>query len=121
MKTLLVNRKCFMFTLVVLLTGFGTQGSYGQTISASPSPLTEANLHGSIVTLTLSGGTYESSSFRIETAMTLSGIDGVTIASFFGVERVSDTVATVELEHDGNIDADGTPHFHRWRRRNRRL
>ena len=111
MKTLYANPKCFMFILVALLIGF-TQGSYGQTITASvPQPLTEANLHGSIVTLTLSGGTYESSRFRIENAITLSGVDGVTIASFFGVERVSDTAVTVELEFDGNIDADGTLTF----------
>ena len=111
MKTLYANPKCFIFILVILLIGF-TQGSYGQTITASvPQPLTEANLHGSIVTLTLSGGTYESSRFRIENAITLSGVDGVTIASFFGVERVSDTAVTVELEFDGNIDADGTLTF----------
>jgi len=109
MKTLVANRKCFI--LVALLIGV-TQGSYGQTITTSvQEPLTEANLHGSVVTLTLSGGTYESSRFRIENAMTLSGIDGVTIATFFGVERVSDTAVTVELEFDGNIDANGTLTF----------
>ncbi len=111
MKTLVVNRKCFMFILAALLIGF-THGSYGQTITASvQQPLTEANLHGSVVTLTLSGGTYESSRFRIENAMTLSGIDGVTIATFFGVERVSNTVVTTELEFDGNIDTNGTVTF----------
>lgn len=79
MKALVVNRKYFMFILVALLIGF-TQGSYGQTIAAStPQPLTEANLHGSIVTLTLSGGTYEQFSFRIEDALAISGIDGVTV------------------------------------------
>ena len=115
MKTLLVNRKCFMFILVTILIGFGTQGSYGQTVTTPvQQPLTEANLHGSVVTLTLSGGTYERSSFRIEDAIMISGIDGVTIADFFavwGVERVSDTVVTVELEFDGNIDADATLTF----------
>ncbi len=112
MKTLVVNRKCFMFILVVLLTGFGMQGSYGQTITASmPQPLTEANLHGNIVTLTLTGGTYERSEFTIERAVTISGIDGVTITDFFGLERVSDTEVTVELEFDGNIDANGTLTF----------
>ena len=111
MKTLYANPKCFMFILVALLIGF-TQRSYGQTITASvPQPLTEANLHGSIVTLTLSGGTYESSHFSIEIAVTLSGIDGVTIADFFGVERVSDTVATIELEFDGDFDTDATLTF----------
>ena len=109
MKKQVVNRKCFMFfTLVALLIGFA-QGSYGQTITASvQEPLTEANLHGSVVTLTLSGGTYERSSFRIERAVSLSGVDGLTIADFFGVDRVSDTEVTIELAFAGNIDTDGT-------------
>ena len=111
MKTQVVNRKCFTFILVVFLIGF-TQGSYGQTITASvQEPLTEANLHGSVVTLILSGGTYEESSFRISSALTVSGIDGVTIASFFQVEHLSDTEVNVELEFYGNIDADATLTF----------
>ena len=112
MKTPPVNRKYFVLILVVILMGFGIQGSYGQTITASvQQPLTEANLHGSIVTLTLSGGTYERSSFTIERALMVSGIDGVTIADFFGVDRVSDTEVTVELEFTSNIDANGTLTF----------
>ena len=112
MKTPPVNRKYFVLILVVILMGFGIQRSYGQTITASvQQPLTEANLHGSIVTLTLSGGTYERSSFTIERALMVSGIDGVTIADFFGVDRVSDTEVTVELEFTSNIDANGTLTF----------
>ena len=111
MKTLPVNRKYFVLILVVLLIGFGIQGSYGQTITASvQQPLTEANLHGSVVTLTLSGGTYERSSFRIRDAVMVSGIDGVTVGTF-GVDRASDTEVTIELEYAGNIDADGTLTF----------
>ena len=76
------------------------------TLSASTAaPLTEATLHEGVVTLTLSNGTYESSSFRIRNAITVSGIDGVT-KSTFGVDRVSDTEATVELEFDGNMSTD---------------
>ena len=65
MKMLVANRNNLVLILVVVLMGFGAQGSYGQTITASsfPQPLTEANLHGSVVTLTLSGGTYERSRF----------------------------------------------------------
>ena len=78
------------------------------TLSASTAaPLTEATLHEGIVTLTLSDGTYESSSFRIRNAVTVSGIDGVT-KNTFGGDRVSDTQATVELEFDGNISTDST-------------
>ena len=111
MKTLLANRKHLVLILAAILMGFGIQGSYGQTITASvQQPLTEANLHGSVVTLTLSGGTYERSSFRIRDAVMVSGIDGVTVGTF-GVDRASDTEVTIELEYAGNIDADGTLTF----------
>lgn len=110
MKTQVVNRKCFMFIVVTLLIGF-TQGSYGQTIAASvQEPSTEANLHGSVVTLTLSGGTYEESSFRINSALTVSGINGVTFESWH-VERLSDTEMTVPLTFDGDFDTDATLTF----------
>ena len=114
MKCLVVNRKCFMFILVAFLIGF-TQGSYGQIITAStPQPLTEATLHDSIVTLTLTGGgIYESGIFAIEPAVNVSGILGVTIGTWqgvkrFGIERVSDTQLTVQLQFNGNIDTDTT-------------
>ena len=111
MKTLVVNRKYFMFIVVILLIGFGTQGSYGQTITAStPQPLTEATLHESVVTLTLNGGTYERSSFTIATAITVSGIDGVTFEAW-DVDRISDTEVTVELTFDGDLDTNATLTF----------
>ena len=110
MKTLLANRKCFMFILVTLLISF-TQGSYGQTITASvQQSLTEATLHGSVVTLTLAGGTYERSEWDIEDAVSLSGIEGVTVGTF-GIDRVSDTEVTIELEFAGDIDTNGTLTF----------
>ena len=68
-------------------------------------PLTETTLHKSVVTLNLSGGTYERSSFRIRDAITLSGISGVTVGTF-GVDRVSDTEITVELEFNGDFDTN---------------
>ena len=106
MKTPVVNRKCLTFILVTVLIGFGTQSSYGQTITAStPQPLTETILHGSVVTLTLSGATYEGSSSRIRNAVTLSGIAGVSVDTF-DVKRVSNTKVTVELTFSGNIDTD---------------
>ena len=107
MKTQVVNRKCFMFILVALLVGF-TQVSYGQTIAASvQQPLTEANLHGSIVILTLTGGTYEQFFFDV---VTVSGIDGVTFESW-NVERLSDMEMTVELIFGGDFDTDATLTF----------
>ena len=79
------------------------------TLSISTaSPLTEATLHESVVTLTLSGGTYERSIFDIRDAVIVSGIPGVTVGTF-GVRRVSDTEVTVELEFDGtDFDTDAT-------------
>ena len=70
-------------------------------------PLTEATLNGSMIQLTLNNGTYVRSNFDIENAVTVSGIAGVTIG-FFGVERVSDTVITFELEFNGNLDTTTT-------------
>ena len=108
MKTQIVNRTYLVFILATVLIVFSTQGtSYGQTITAStPQPLTEANLHGSVVTLTLSGKTYGRSII-----FTVSGIDGVTFKSW-DVDRVSDTEATVELTFDGtDFDTDATLTF----------
>ena len=69
--------------------------------------MTEATLDGSVVTLTLNGRNYEPSYFRIRDAVEVSGIEGVTIGTF-GVDRVSDTVITVELEFNGDFDTDAT-------------
>ena len=78
------------------------------TITASATqPLTEATLNGSIIRLTLNNSTYVRSNFDIDNAVTVSGIAGVTVG-FFGVERVSDTVITFELEFNGNLDTNTT-------------
>ena len=109
MKTLVVNRKYLMFIWVTLLIGFGVQGSYGQTITASvQQPLTEANLHGGVVTLTLAGGTYEE--FAWGEMVTVFGIDGVDFDSW-NVEFLDDTQMTIELTFDGDFDTDATLTF----------
>ncbi len=91
-----------------------TSGTTTLTASTS-SPLTEATLHEGGVTLTLSSGTYVRSRIDIGNALTVSGIDGVTIGTFgpawFGVDRISDTEITVELGFSGNIDTDTTLTF----------
>ena len=84
-----------------------TEGTIPTLRISTASPLTEATLHESVVTFTLSDGIYERSSFSIRNAITVSGIDGLTVGTF-GVDRVSDTEATVELEFDGNISTDST-------------
>ena len=75
--------------------------------ATTASPLTEATLHGGVVTLTLSGRSYDSSRYDIERALTISGIDGITVGTF-DLERVSDTKVTIELTFSGNIDTDST-------------
>ena len=113
----LQNQKRIVFILVtVLMVTFGTQLiSYAQetdpTITASvEAPLTEANLHGSVVTLTLSGGQFTRSHWDIVDALTISGIDRVTFASW-DVDRVSDTEVTIELNFAGDFDTDATLTF----------
>ena len=75
------------------------------------SPLTEATLHESVVTLTLTGPIYEADVTKIRDAVTVSGIPGVTIDPAT-VQRLSDTEITVELDFDWtNFDADATLTF----------
>ena len=80
-------------------------------VASTEFPLTEATLNESVVTLTITGRNYEPSRFTIERAMTVSGIDGITIEEYFGVERISDTEVRVELTFDGDFDTDATLTF----------
>ena len=75
-------------------------------------PLTEATLHGNVVTLTLTSGTYKQEIGFWNVTMTVSGIDGVTVEEYIGVERVSDTEVAVPLEFEGtDFDTDATLTF----------
>ena len=88
------------FTAQIPVTG-GTES----LVASTTAPLTEATLDESVVTLTLSGRAYESSSYTVGRAITVSGIDGVTFKSY-DVDRISDTKVTVELTFNGNIQTD---------------
>ena len=79
-----------------------------ESVGASTgAPLTEATLNGSGVTLTLSGGVYESR-YTVGNNVTVSGIAGVTV-NRFNVDRTSNTQVTVELIFDGtDFDTDTT-------------
>ena len=82
--------------------------AFTESVTASTaSPLTEATLNGSVVTLTLDGGTYARSRFDIGEAVKVSGIPGVTV-EWSDVHRQNDTEVIVELNFNGNIDADAT-------------
>ena len=87
----------------------GDTGGTPTLRASTDAPLTEATLDESVVTLTLSGGTYEQ--WLPSNAVTVSGIDGITFSSFFDVDRVSDTKVTVELTFNGDFDADATLTF----------
>ncbi|MXZ81020.1 MAG: hypothetical protein F4Z15_06550, partial [Gammaproteobacteria bacterium] len=86
-----------------LTTQLIVTGGKESVTAATEAPLAEATLDGSIVTLTLSGRIYERSRFRIREAVSISGIDTVTVDD---VDRISDTKINVELEFNGDIDTD---------------
>ena len=77
-------------------------------IATTVAPLTEATLHGSVVTLTLSGRQFTDREWDIRDALTISGIEGVTAVSWSYLDRVSPTKVTVPLLFSGDIDADAT-------------
>ena len=85
-------------------------GGQESVVASTVAPLTETTLHESVVTLTLNGAKYARSIFDISDAVSVSGIDGVTIP-WHQPDRKSDTQITIELEFDGNIDSDGTLTF----------
>ena len=85
-------------------------GGQESIVASTKAPLTEATLDESVVTLTLKGRKYAPSTFDIRDAVTVSGIDGV-IIPWHEPDKKSDTEITVELEFDGNINADSTLTF----------
>ena len=93
-----------------LTTQIIVTGGQESIVAATKAPLTEATLDESVVTLTLTGRKYARSSFDIRRAVSVSGIDGVTIP-WHEPDRKSDTQITVELEFDGDINADSTLTF----------
>ena len=70
---------------------------------STPQPLTETTLNGGSVSLTLlpSGAAYDTSIDNIRNALTLTGIDGVTVSD---VIRVSDTELKVTFGFTGNLE-----------------
>ena len=75
----------------------------GVSVSVT-SPLTEATLDGSVATLALTGGIiYDPDISKINSAVTIAGIDGVTSK----IQRLSGTEITVALAFDGtDFDID---------------
>ncbi|MDE0682969.1 MAG: cadherin domain-containing protein, partial [Candidatus Poribacteria bacterium] len=83
-------------------------GGKESVTASSEAPLTETTLDDSIVTLTLTGRNYARSSYDIEQAVTIAGIEGVTV---YDVDRISNTKITVELRFNGDFDTDTTLTF----------
>ena len=80
--------------------------AFTESVTASTaSPLTEATLDGSVVTLTLDSGTYARSRVDIGESVKVSGVPGVTV-EWHDVDRLSDTEVKVALEFKGDIDED---------------
>ena len=79
----------------------------GPTITASTAqPLTAATLNGSVVTLKLSSGAFESES-SIGEAVTISGITGITFDET-DIERVSEKEVEIQITFEGKIDSNTT-------------
>ena len=85
-------------------------GHQESIVASTETPLTEATLNGSVVTLTLNGATYELSTFDLRDAVEVSGIEGVTF-HWFDLDRISDTALTIELTFYGDLDSDATLTF----------
>ena len=78
--------------------------------TSTTSPLTEATLDESIVTLTLNDGIYDTNWNFLSQNITVSGIDGVTFPTH-NINHVSDTKVTITLEFNGNISTNSTLTF----------
>ena len=76
-----------------------------ESLTATPSSLTEATLDGSLVRLTLRGRKFAN---NIAQYVTNLGIAGVRITN---ITRVSDTEVSVRLAFNGNLDSDATLTF----------
>ncbi len=95
---------------VALTDQVSVTGLEEKFVATTPQTLTEATLNGSVVTLTLTGRSYESSIFDVRRGVSVTGIAGVSVGTF-GIQRVSDTKVTVALSYSGDIDEDGTLTF----------
>ena len=99
-------------------------GGHESVTASTEAPLTEETLDGSTVTLTLNGRNYTSSGSKIRSAVSVSGIPGVTVkpssthcfllffcSTTYYVWRENDTEVKITLAFEGDIDRDGTLTF----------
>ena len=76
--------------------------------ATTTAPLTEATLHGTLVTFKVTGLLFSEDEWDIQEALAITGIEGVIAGSWIDIERISDTEVTVPLLFAGNIDTDTT-------------
>ena len=76
-------------------------------VLSTESPLTEAVLNGGSITLKLIGRQFTWWRWEIEEAVTLTGIEGLSIGRL-RVDREAGDVVIIPLTFDGNIDTDAT-------------
>ena len=100
------NGPAFTAEIPVSATAEVTEG----LVASTPVPLTAANLHGSVVTLTVGGKKYDINWNFVSGNVTVSGIEGVTFRRH-NVKRVDDVQVTIQLEFSGNVDTDSTLTF----------
>ena len=82
-----------------------------ELVVSTPVPLTVADLHGSVVALTLGRNKrYDTNPSFVSGNVTVAGIEEVTFRRH-NVKRVNDMQVTIQLEFNGNIDTDSTLTF----------
>ena len=101
-----LSQRTSIFADELFRRGFKPSDIELMTVS-TPQPLAEATLNGSSVTLNLlpNGATYDISIDNIRNALTLTGIDGVTVSD---VIRVSDTELKVTFGYTGSLEETTT-------------
>ncbi|MDE0468306.1 MAG: T9SS type A sorting domain-containing protein [Candidatus Poribacteria bacterium] len=84
----------------VLTAKLPVTAHYEDLGAAAASPLTEENLNGGVVRLTLADAAYEADISKIRNAVSVSGIEGVRVNTS-KIQRHSDRTITVALNFDG--------------------
>lgn len=76
--------------------------------ATTKAPLSEAELHGTLVTFRVTDLIFSEEEWDIQEALTITGIEGVIAGSWIDITRISDTEVAVPLLFAGNIDTDST-------------
>ncbi len=97
-------------TVTINITNI-TETSTATLSITSSSSITEATLHDAVISLNLSGYTFERAFWDLDDEISVSGITGVSYDDFFDVDRISSTEVQIELSFDGNMTEDGTLTF----------